>query len=79
LTAQLRLATPELPSGLPSGLEVASIEKPADRDISFSVLSEDRVAGYTAISDVYNNPLIALRADTPRDMYHQGLKASTCF
>ncbi|MCF8069925.1 MAG: diguanylate cyclase [Desulfobacterales bacterium] len=69
------LTSPELPPGL----EVASIEKPRDQDISFSVLSKDRVAGYTTISDIYGNPLLALRVDTPRDMYHQGLKSFQMF
>jgi diguanylate cyclase (GGDEF)-like protein len=35
-------------------------------------LSKDTVAGYGLLKDVYGNPAMMIRADMPRDIYHQG-------
>jgi len=35
-------------------------------------LSGDSVAGYGLLNDVYGNPAMIIRADMPRDIYHQG-------
>ena len=35
-------------------------------------LSGDTVAGYGLLDDVYGNPAMMMRADMPRDIYHQG-------
>jgi len=35
-------------------------------------LSGDTVAGYGLLKDVYGNPAMIIRADMPRDIYHQG-------
>jgi diguanylate cyclase (GGDEF)-like protein len=35
-------------------------------------LSADTVAGYGLLNDVYGNPAMIMRADMPRDIYHQG-------
>ena len=35
-------------------------------------LSKDTVAGYGLLNDVYGNPAMIIRADMPRDIYHQG-------
>jgi len=35
-------------------------------------LSQDTVAGYGLLNDVYGNRAMVMRADMPRDIYHQG-------
>jgi len=35
-------------------------------------LNKDTVAGYGLLNDVYGNPAMIIRADMPRDIYHQG-------
>jgi diguanylate cyclase (GGDEF)-like protein len=35
-------------------------------------LSGDTVAGYGLLNDVYGNPALIIRADMPRDIYHEG-------
>ena len=35
-------------------------------------LSESTVAGYGLLNDVYGNPAMIMRADMPRDIYHEG-------
>ena len=35
-------------------------------------LGEQSVAGYTLLQDIYGEPSLVLRIDTPRDIYHQG-------
>ncbi|MCX5999509.1 MAG: ATP-binding protein [Chloroflexi bacterium] len=35
-------------------------------------LSSETVAGYSLVNDIYGQPALLLRVDTPRDIYHQG-------
>jgi len=35
-------------------------------------LNEQIVAGYTMYKDIYGNPALVLKVETPRDIYHQG-------
>lgn len=44
-----------------------------DKPVLIRPLSEQSVAGYTLLRDIYGNPNIALRIDMPRDIYNQGM------
>ena len=46
------------------------------RPVLIKPLSENSIAGYTLIQDVYGNPALILRADMPRDIYQQGRTTS---
>ncbi|MFC1965531.1 CHASE4 domain-containing protein [Chloroflexota bacterium] len=35
-------------------------------------LNKKHIAGYTLIKDIYGNPTLVMRVDTPRDIYQQG-------
>lgn len=39
-------------------------------------LNDEYVAGYTPITDLYGNPILVVRVDTPRDIYNQGKKSA---
>lgn len=52
-------------------VEVRNLTK--DKPILIRALSEQSVAGYTLLRDIYGNPNIALRVDMPRDIYNQGM------
>lgn len=42
------------------------------RPVLIKPSSENSIAGYTLIQDVYGDPALILRADMPRDIYRQG-------
>ncbi|MBI5134248.1 MAG: HAMP domain-containing protein [Candidatus Taylorbacteria bacterium] len=42
-------------------------------------LSEDRIAAYKIIEDLYGEPIVILRVDTPRQVYNQGKATSSLF
>ena len=41
-------------------------------DIAIEALSEDKVAGYIALEDIFRTPLLLMRVDTPRPIYARG-------
>lgn len=43
-----------------------------ERPVLIKPLSENSIAGYTLVQDVYADPALILRADMPRDIYRQG-------
>ncbi|MFC1981589.1 CHASE4 domain-containing protein [Chloroflexota bacterium] len=63
----------KLPAGFWEELGASSDEK----SIIVQPLDETTVAGYAPIRDIYNNTILVLRVDLPRDIYHQGLNSST--
>ena len=42
------------------------------KDIAIEALSEDKVAGYVTVTDIFHAPLLLLRVDTPREIYARG-------
>jgi len=48
----------------------SSISKP--RAILVRRLSEQTIAGYTLLNDIYGKPAVLLRVDLPREIYQQG-------
>ncbi|MGD0954577.1 MAG: PAS domain S-box protein [Methanotrichaceae archaeon] len=45
------------------------------KSVLVNPLSEDSVAGYALIKDVYGDPALILRVDQPRDIYQEGRSA----
>ena len=43
-----------------------------DAPVVTQPLNKDAVAGYGLLKDVYGNPAMIIRADMPRDIYHEG-------
>ncbi len=65
----------QLPLDFQAALAALSEEQP----VFVRPLSQDRVAGYTLLKDVYGDPVLFLRIDTPRDVYRQGQATLTYF
>ena len=68
---QLSLIVQGIDSQMPSDFE-AVLTFVQEESIFVQPLSEDSIAGYYLVSDVYGEPILLLRVDTPRDIYHQG-------
>ncbi len=56
------------PDDFISAGSIISQEKP----FYINPLSEDVIAGYTSINDIYGNPALLLKVDMPREIYIQG-------
>ncbi|MEG4069133.1 PAS domain S-box protein [Microcoleus sp. Pol11C2] len=59
---------PRLPVDFQKAREKLSEKKP----ILVRPLSEESIAGYALIRDIYNQPALLLRVDIPREIYRQG-------
>ena len=59
---------PELPADFQKVREKLSANKP----ILVRALSEESIAGYALIRDIYDRPALLLRVDIPRETYRQG-------
>ncbi|MGB7708071.1 MAG: CHASE4 domain-containing protein [Microcoleus sp.] len=59
---------PELPAEFQKVREKLSANKP----ILVRALSEDAIAGYALLNDIYNQPALILRVELPREIYRQG-------
>lgn len=59
---------PQLPAEFQKVREKLSANKP----ILVRALSEDAIAGYALLNDIYNQPALILRVELPREIYRQG-------
>ena len=59
---------PQLPAEFQKVREKLSAKKP----ILVRALSEDSIAGYALLNDIYNQPALILRVNIPREIYRQG-------
>ncbi len=59
-------------SQMPADFVAAQSRLSDEAPIITQPLSKDTVAGYGLLTDIYGNPAMILRADMPRDIYHQG-------
>jgi PAS domain S-box-containing protein len=59
---------PRLPADFQKARDKLSEKKP----IWVCPLSEESIAGYALINDIYNQPALLLRVDIPREIYRQG-------
>ncbi len=57
-----------LPADFQQAREKLSVKKP----IFVRALSENSIAGYALLSDIYDRPALLLRVDIPRETYRQG-------
>ncbi|MBD2067320.1 hypothetical protein H6F93_07225 [Leptolyngbya sp. FACHB-671] len=60
---------------LPEDFRAAQMALGDSSSIYVEPLSRDRIAGYTQIRDIYNNPALLIRVDSERDVYHKGLRS----
>lgn len=75
LAATLRLSLTVLPLhdlNVPSDFQKAHSRLSGESPIVVQPLNEEIVAGYTILDDIYGEPVLMLRVDTPRDIYQQG-------
>ena len=59
---------PQLPAEFQKVRQKLSAKKP----ILVRALSEESIAGYALLNDIYNQPALLLRVDIPREIYRQG-------
>ncbi len=59
---------PKLPADFQKVRQKLSTKKP----ILVRALSENAIAGYALVNDIYNQPALLLRVDMPRETYRQG-------
>lgn len=59
---------PQLPAEFQKVRDKLSVKKP----IFVQALSEESMAGYALLNDIYNQPALLLRVDIPREIYRQG-------
>ena len=57
---------------LPAEFEEVSKQLSAKKPIFVRRLSEESIAGYALIRDIYDRPALLLRVDIPREIYRQG-------
>ncbi|MEG4279301.1 PAS domain S-box protein [Microcoleus sp. MON1_C1] len=58
--------------GLPADFQKAREKLSEKKPILVRPLSEESIAGYALIRDIYNQPALLLRVDIPREIYRQG-------
>ncbi len=66
-------------SQMPSDFQAALSSLSEEVQIFIQPLSEESIAGYALIDDVYGNPSLVLRADMPRGIYEQGQSTTRYF
>ena len=57
---------------LPADFQKVRQKLSATKPILVRALSEDSIAGYALVNDIYNQPALLLRVDIPRETYRQG-------
>jgi hypothetical protein len=57
---------------MPADFQIARSSISVDKPIFIRPLNEESIAGYTPLEDVYGEPSLILRIDSPRDIYQQG-------
>ena len=63
-----RISAPDLPPDV----EAAQQRLQAGLPTHIEAISEERIAGYAALNDIFNRPSLILRVNLPRDIYQQG-------
>jgi len=63
-------------SGAPADVERVRAVLSSQTPIAAQVVDEEHMAGYALVQDIYGAPALALRVETPRDSYTQGLIAT---
>jgi PAS domain S-box-containing protein len=72
-TTQLSIAICRLDaSPMPPDCEAARPHLSQPGSIHVGTLSDDTIAGYTLINDIYGNPALILKVEMPRVIYRQG-------
>ncbi|MFC1848533.1 ATP-binding protein [Chloroflexota bacterium] len=61
---------------MPTDFGSISANLSQEEPLFIEALSEDSIAGYTLLSDIYENPALVMRAEMHRDIYQQGQASS---
>jgi PAS domain S-box-containing protein len=64
---------------LPLDYQAARAALTKDSSIFVRPLDQGRIAGYTLLKDVYDQPAVLLKVDMPRDIYRQGRASLSYF
>jgi len=64
---------------IPSDFMEARLSLPGNDSVLVKNLDNDSIAGYAFLNNIYSNPLLILRVDSPRAIYMQGLKSLRSF
>ncbi|HWQ20372.1 MAG TPA: CHASE4 domain-containing protein [Methanotrichaceae archaeon] len=57
---------------MPPDFQTARSKLSRDMSITIRSLNSTHVAGYALLRDIYGDPILILRADSPKDIYQQG-------
>ncbi|XZN92065.1 MAG: CHASE4 domain-containing protein [Microcoleus sp.] len=60
---------------LPADFQKVRAKLSKKKSIFVRAVSEDSIAGYALVNDIYNQPALLLRVDIPRETYRQGQKS----
>jgi PAS domain S-box-containing protein len=60
---------------MPADFKEAKLHLPGNDPIFVGLLSRESIAGYALLNNIYDNPMLILRVDSPRAIYTQGMKS----
>ncbi|MFQ5800033.1 MAG: CHASE4 domain-containing protein, partial [Bacteroidota bacterium] len=66
-------------SQMPPDFQAVRSSLSEDPKILIRPLNEESIAGYALLKDIYDRPILILRADMPRDIFNQGQKSVRFF
>ncbi|MBD1825069.1 EAL domain-containing protein [Cyanobacteria bacterium FACHB-DQ100] len=70
-----QLTVQQLQGNLPEDFEAVRPALTTRAPILVRPVSEQTIEGYVLLTDIYRQPALLLRVDTPREIYHQGKKS----
>jgi signal transduction histidine kinase len=73
--AVYNINSPQLSAGLRTVAQSFTTESPITTDL----INDETLAGYTQLKDIYGQPALLLRVETPRDIYAQGQATISLF
>ena len=79
-TTQLHITIKSLSDDdMPPDFEQAAVSLQGNDSVVVRILDNDTIAGYALLDNIYNNPLLMLRIDSPRAIYRQGERSLSSF
>jgi len=79
-TTQLHITIKSLNDDrMPPDFKQAAVSLQGNDSAVVRILDNDTIAGYALLNNIYNNPLLMLRIDSPRAIYRQGERSLSSF
>ncbi|MDD4652245.1 MAG: CHASE4 domain-containing protein, partial [Methanothrix sp.] len=66
-------------SDMPPDFKQAAVSLQGNNSVAVRILDNDTIAGYALLDNIYNNPLLMLRIDSPRAIYRQEKRSLSSF